>query len=186
MAGVAAVALSMVQSTQAITLTGNIGFTGLATLNTASAGTATTITSYSGTQVQGISGVIAGYAANNDNVTFTTPWTFYPGSAVPITPFWTDITSGTGLTFSLSSWTAVRDLVGSPSVKIVGIGTMSDTAGDTGAFDFVVTLQDPAAQAPQQFSFSASSHNVPDGGTTALLLGAALTGLFLLRKQVLA
>jgi hypothetical protein len=120
-------------------------------------------------------------------LTFTAPWTFYPSSSVAVTPLWTS-TLANGLTFSLSSWTATRGNNGQAYVAINGVGIMSDAIGDISKlYNFSVTFQDPSSDpASDTFTFSASQAPVPDGGSTVMLLGAALSAVGLLRKKLAA
>src|SRR5947207_12181786 len=89
MAGVVTVGIVLAQTLQAVPITGNIGFVGNVNLDTGTAATATTANSYSSTIVLSGSGYIATLAPAFTPLTFATPCTFYPGSSVAITPFWT-------------------------------------------------------------------------------------------------
>jgi hypothetical protein len=189
--GAITVAMALVQTIQAVPITGNIGFVGNVNLNTGTAATATIANSYSSTIVLSASGYIATLAPNFTPLTFVAPWTFYPGSSVAITPFWTS-TLANGLSFSLSSWTATRGTTSGanpePYVAISGVGIMSDTIGDISSlYNFTVTFADPASvPASDTFTFQASQAPVPDGGSTVMLLGAALSAVGLLRKKLVA
>src|SRR4051794_594881 len=90
----AVLALASVSITQAVTpapITGDITFVGLVTLDTASAGTANTVTGWSGLaagglpQVQARDGSFIGFVTPGDGVTFHSPWSFVSG---PILNFW--------------------------------------------------------------------------------------------------
>ncbi len=186
--------LGLATAVQAVPITGNIGFTGNVVLDTGTAQTATTALSYNsfinptGSYVSSGGGSIILLAPAGTLINFVTPWTFFPGSAVPITPFWTSI-SASGLTFSLSSWSATRNFSGGLwNVAITGTGIMTDSIGDgPTAYNYSVTFQDPASNpGTDTFTFSASQAPVPDGGATVMLLGAALSAFGLLRKKLTA
>ena len=181
----AAFASGLVLSTQAIPITGNITMSGGATFNAASVNTATAVTSWAPADfVKSVNG-FGGFVAINDTVTMGGAWTFLPAPGTATPALW----SVDGFTFDLTS-----DIVsqGGGFINITGIGTISSThAGyDTTAFNWNFSSQDPPAGTPDHpvWSFSASTvqlpTGVPDGGTTAILLGAALTGLGLLRKKL--
>jgi hypothetical protein len=86
---------------QAVPVTGSITFAGTVELNTASAGTATTVTAWHGLgaggnpQVQSSSGSFALFAPAGAAGVFSAPWSFNSG---PIMAFWT----AGGFTFSLT------------------------------------------------------------------------------------
>src|SRR5580698_1053619 len=101
-AGVAAAALALTQSVQAIPIVGNIGFGGNVTYDTSSAATATEVTSWNNTQVLAVS-------AGSTFASFITPiapamfnnsviWQFNDPSTV-IANFW----QAGGFTFTLDS-----------------------------------------------------------------------------------
>jgi hypothetical protein len=174
----AAFASGLVLSTQAIPITGNITMGGGATFNTASVNNATAVTSWAANDfvksVSGFSGV-----SINDLVTMGGAWTFLPAPGTAVSALW----SVDGYTFDLTS-----DVVsqGGGFINITGVGTIRNAAYDTTAFNWNFSSQDPSANTPPVWSWSASTAEVgvPDGGTTAMLLGAALTGLGLLRRKL--
>ena len=206
--GAAAVAVALVSTAQATLISGNIGFSGNVTLDTATAQTATIVTGWSDTGgganhelVTSGTGTLSGSTGLvpiTSEVTFNSPWTFDSGgSGTAPNPLWTFI-NGSGVTtsFNLQIWTtqlSFNALTGKWSDTIGGLGLMHTSAtGYTDTqYDFSVTLQDPASNPGlQQFTFSASQAPVPpvvpDGGMTVMLLGAALSGLGLLRRKLIA
>ena len=73
-------------------------------------------------------------------------------------------------------------------VSVSGTGIVSGNGYDPTPMSWDFTSQDPnAGTSPDSWTFSASGAStppsVPDGGSTAMLLGAALTGLAFLRKK---
>ncbi len=185
----AAAILALAQSTQAIPITGAIGFAGNATLNSATAATATTVTGWSGATtanpvVQSSSGILGTVLPANTQVAFVAPWNFTVSSL--ITGFWTAV--GPAVSFDLQNATFVRgNIFGSDYVSVYGTGLIHVAGYDATLWDFAITFQDPASvPSTQTFTFSASQHSVPDGGTTVLLLGAALSGMALIKRKLMA
>jgi hypothetical protein len=184
-AGVAAVALALTQSIQAIPVSGNIGFAGQVTLNSSSAGTASAVTGWVNPHVEGDSGSFSGIA-DNTPVTFTgSTWNFTTVSA--INPFW----SVDGFTFVLtSSW--ILSQGGSAAldngyVVVDGWGYVTGNGYAQTEMFWTFSISDPQAntQIPD-WSFQASATSVPDGGATVMLLGIALSGVALLKKKLMA
>jgi len=72
-------------------------------------------------------------------------------------------------------------------VIVNGTGTVTGNGFDATALAWSFTSQDPAVTAnPTTFTFSASGNSVPDGATTATLLGIALSGAALLKRKLTA
>lgn len=95
-AGVAAVAIALTQSVQAVPVTGNIGFTGGVEYNNTSAGNATAVTAWITPIATLDSGAFSSIALGTP-VTFTSQvWSFVTGSP-GINNFW----SVGGFTFNL-------------------------------------------------------------------------------------
>ena len=191
-ASVAAVALAMTQTLQAVPITGSVTFDGTVQLGNAgnpvsSVASATEVLNWYGNNgagnpyVASSSGSLA--AASFQPVTFATPWTFGTQSSL-----WSYLASN-GDTFTFSLTHINSDTVsGSPAaLTITGSGTITatgpvafDATGGTWAF----STQDP--ESGGVFSFSAASGSVPDGGATAMMLGLALSGIALLKKKLTA
>ena len=174
---------------KAITISGDITFAGGVELNTSSAGTATEVLAFTGANGLGspivisadgsFSGITPGTTA-----TFTSPW-FFNSGAVP------DLWSVGGFTFSLTSSSVVFQ-GGSPAiVGVDGTGIISGFGASSEA-TWSFSTSDPGAAGANGtliFSFQAASGTVaavPDGGTTAMLLGLGVLGLGLVKKQILA
>jgi hypothetical protein len=91
------------------------------------------------------------------------------------------VTAGsTVYTFTVTSES--QDLTSPSQINLKGSGTFSDgTAGD----DAAGTWQLGFGATGAAFSFqSTAGTNVPDGGMTVMLLGAALSGLALIRRKL--
>jgi hypothetical protein len=186
-AGVVAVAAALTQSIQAVSVTGNIGFTGGVTYDTASAGTATEVTSWINPFVTLRSGAFLSVPVGTA-ATFAAPWTF---ANAGLNPFW----SAGGYTFQLLSsfvfqqgGTIFSGPLANGFVVVDGTGIVSGNGYDPTVMSWSFTSQDPKASVnPDTWTFSASAASlVPDGGSTVMLLGIALSGLALLRKKMTA
>ena len=188
-AGIAAVALALTQTLQAIPITGGIGFQGAVQLDTSSAGTATAVTAWVSPTVLLTVGTFAlgsPYGvANFTPVTFAAGnWNFNTTSA--INNFW----SVGDYTFQLlSSYIVLPPTAG--SVTVNGTGIVSITGSNPLNYTPTVmswsfTTQDPGIGNPAQYTFSASTVSVPDGGATVMLLGIAFSGVALLKRNLKA
>jgi opacity protein-like surface antigen len=174
----AAVLVLAAQATQAIPVTGAIGFTGQAGYNTGSVGTATAVSTWYNTQVNGDSGSFSVLPLNS-SVTIAAPWSFTTTSAIP--SFWT----AGGFTFELlSSWITAQ---GTGFVVVNGTGLVTAPGYDATTLSWSFSSQDPTVtDSPASWTFSASSKSVPDGGTTMLLLGATLSGIAMIKRKLSA
>lgn len=184
-AGAAVVALTLTQATYATPITGDIGFTGNAALDTSSAGTATEVTAWSDTAVSADSGSFAAYITVPPNVAATfnnsVAWKFNDPST-PINNFW----QVGGFTFELLSSYIVAQPAG--YVDVAGTGTVSGNGYTPTTMSWSFSVQDPSiagANGPV-WTFSASTSSIPDGGSTVMLLGLALSGAALLRRKLMA
>ena len=165
------------QQAQAIPITGSMTFTGGAKFDTASLATASTVNTFSNTNVQDADGSFTGISGP---VTMSAPWTFAPVPGLARPALW----SIGGFTFDLAGTTAVeRPKVGNIQFLVItGVGTLFGPAG----FDPTHVTWSFSTQSPSSggnFSFSASTSAVPDGGMTVTLLGAALIGLAAYRAK---
>jgi hypothetical protein len=186
--GAAAAVLTAVTA-QAIPVTGSITFAGGVNLDTGSAGTATTVTAWYGPDpdpdpiVVSRSGSFAAFVPNLSPATFTAPYTFVSGAHPAL---WTV----GGFTFNLLF--SVIDAQTAGSVSAMGIGIITGNGFDPTFATWRFSTQDPSAVEDGRgavFSFSASdgaTGRVPEGGTTLVLLGVALSGLGLLRRKLVA
>ena len=174
---------------QAVPISGNITFAGGVELNSSSAGTATGVIAWTGANGLGFPEVISSDGSFStvtpgSAVTFTAPWFFNSGAVI-------DLWSVGGFTFDLTSSHIVFQ-GGSPAiVGVDGTGTVSGF-GSSSEMTWSFSTSDPGASGANGtliFSFQAASGTVaavPDGGTTAMLLGVAVLGLGLVKKQILA
>lgn len=181
-AGVAALAFGLTQTLHATLVSGNIGFTGGATINSSSMATATMITSWISPIVTLDSGSFATISLGT-SVNISSPWSFNSGA---ISSFWTV----GGFTFNLLS-SVISIQGGTPGVNgyvvVDGTGTVSGNGYAATPMIWNFTSQDPVAGTnPDSWTFGARASAIPDGGATVMLLGLALTGLTLLKRQLAA
>jgi len=177
-AGIAALAFAVSSTASAALINGIVTIAGGATLDTNNANTATGVIAWNGAIVVSSDGDFAAAGVDfGDVVALQAPWAFSTNST--IVNFW----SVGGFSFDLtSSSIAPMGQTGNGSVTVHGSGYIYGNGYEEtkGTWSFT-TQNNPNAQGI--FSFSASVESVPDGGTTAALLGAALVGLSLLSRR---
>jgi VPDSG-CTERM motif len=189
MAAIAVAVCGVAGIASAVPITGNITFAGGVTLNTSSAGTATEVLSWTGPGGTGLPVVISddgsfSSVATGTQATFATPWSFNAGA---VNALWTV----GGFTFDLTSSHIVFQ-GGSPAgVLVDGIGAVSGNGLSPEAMTWSFSTSDPGAAGTGELVFSfqvadGTTGTVPDGGTTAMLLGLGVLGLGLLKKQMFA
>ena len=185
MTAVAAAVFCLEGVANAIPISGDITFAGGVTLDTDSAETATEVTAWTGAGGVGSPVVISAsqsFSGLADSAaTFTAPWFFNSGAVASL---W----SVGGFTFDLTSSHIVFQ-GGSPAgVLVDGIGIVTGPGFTATPMDWSFSVTDPSASTTYGaiFSFQAAGGSVPDGGTTAMLLGTGILGLGLLKKLMLA
>lgn len=175
-------------STQAIPITGSVDMSGTATLDSTLLGSAGSATAFTGVTVGGVpTGSYAG--TFGDSVTWKA-FGWNPSTA-PVTSLWSyhDIVTGFTYTFDLASVTVKSqdntflNLLGTGTLNITGVGSPYDAT--SGSWSFTISNPDGGAHANFAFTFANSQTAVlPDGGATVMLLGAALSGLALIRRKL--
>ena len=171
--------MAFTQTTTAIPttpITGNIGFSVAVQINSGSVQTATGATGWFSTVVNATSGSFVS-VANGSSVTMAPTWSF-ASTALP--SFW----SVGGFTFDLASSTISSQ--DSLFLNVILTGSVRATGFQTTAFSGTFQVANPPANGLTTFTERLSFNAVPDGGSTMLLLGSALTGLGLLRRKLLA
>lgn len=187
---------------QAVPISGNITFAGGAVLDTSSAATATEVTSWTGPGGAGdplvisADGSFSGVAPGTE-ATFSSPWFFNSGA---VSSLW----SVGGFTFDLTSShivyqaTTVEGGVPIGAAVVEGIGAVMGNGESPEAMTWSFSINDPGAASDKGllFSFQVADGTVgsvtpppgevPDGGTTAMMLGLSVLGLGLVKKQLLA
>lgn len=176
--------LSAVFSTLALAapVTGSIGFTGPYVANDGDLTVATSI-SFANSGVNQIvtdgnhTGSFAGIATGTAVTMFTPLVVNQPGVVLPGGPIWS--VGGFSLTLT-SIWEVYND---SSSLLLKGMGVLSDgNAADDSIGEWIGTFN----KSGTNFTFSASSSSIPDGGTTAVLLGLGLVGLSVIARRKIA
>lgn len=174
------IAMAATATIQATPITGSISMNGGDTLNTADVTTASQITGWNNVQVQADSGTFASIA-QNANVLMSAPWTFNPSTGLA------NLWSVGGFSFSVTSDVfTTYYLNGIGWLSISGNGTISGNGYDTTPFIWNFSTSNPPTTGTQNFTFSAATATVPDGGATVMLLGAALSVMGLFRKKLIA
>jgi hypothetical protein len=194
MGAVAVAACGVAGSARADAISGDITFAGGATLNNSSAASATEVLSWTGPGGTGEpivvsdSGSFAGIAPGTA-ATFTAPWFFNSGSVASL---W----SVGGFTFDLTSskiayqGTTVQGGTTVGGVLVTGIGAVVGNGLSAEAMTWEFASGDPSAGGVFSFQVAdgttGGSSSVPDGGTTAMLLGLGVLGLGVVKKQMFA
>lgn len=182
---VLAMALALTSAAFAVPVNGSIGFTGPYTANDPNLTLATQISfANSGpTQITTdgtVSGSFAGIAAGTP-VTMFTPIVINQGGG----PNPTGVTLPGGSiwsvgVFSLTLTSLVEQFNTAQTLVLYGVGTLSNgNPADNSIGDWVATF----SRSGSSFTFAATSSSVPDGGSTALLLGLGLLGLGALARR---
>ncbi|MEO7297670.1 MAG: hypothetical protein ABI042_03725 [Verrucomicrobiota bacterium] len=193
LAGVIAL-VGLTASVQAIPITGTIQLGGTVQFNTTSLQSATIATfPVNDIQVSSGSGSYTG-TAGAAPVTFNT-FNFSSTGLNTVSPLWSFVWTGKTYQFNLESITTVSRQSfpnGSDQLFVGGFGKVSITGFDTTAANWSFNVTDSSGGNGGIFLFAFNDSNtaipasVPDGGTTVMLIGAALSGLGLIRKKLVA
>ncbi|HSY16739.1 MAG TPA: VPDSG-CTERM sorting domain-containing protein [Candidatus Acidoferrales bacterium] len=189
-AAAAAVAVVLGQSVQAVPINGEISFTGTATLNAATATGSSEVFSWANNALDQHTGTFSGLSAAS-SVSLLNNWFFNSGLK---NSFWTVTDGLTQYKFNLSGSGVFSTTPDSITIFLAGtvIATFNGLPApglDPTAFTGSLTITDPGTSNPSGgFTYKQSIlfNNVPDGGTTVLLLGSALSGLALIRRKLSA
>jgi hypothetical protein len=182
----AALALGMVSAVQATPINGSIGFLGLYTQNGGTAGNLASATSFTIintvanpiiVQPGSATGDLAGAGAP---ITYATP-IGVNGNAPSLVglQLWS-ATKGL-ITYSLLVTSETQSFTSGTQLNLTGTGILRDgnPADNTSG-----VWQIGFGVSGSSFTWQSTSASAPDGGTTAMLLGAALSGLALLRRKL--
>jgi hypothetical protein len=181
-----AVALGMVSAVHAIPINGSIGFTGSYTQNGGTAGNLATATSF--TIINTVLNPIVVFDSTGDLAGAGAPITFASPIGVNGNPpsliglqLWS-ATKGL-ITYSLLVSTEAQTFTSGVQLNLAGTGTLRD---GTAADNTPGVWQIGFGVSGSSFTWQSTSatQGVPDGGTTVMLLGAALSGLGLLRRKL--
>jgi hypothetical protein len=167
-----------VQKADAVMLNGAITIAGGAIFDTDSLATATRVNTWQDVSVMSRDGDFTSFVNPGDAVTMGSPWIFSPSTPTP------GLWSVGGFTYDLMSATVV--LQNSDFLLVQGTGMISGNGFDPTMGTWNFTSQSPDANGVFSFSASDDFGGVPDGGTTAALLGVGLISLGLVRRKLLA
>ena len=186
-AGVVVLAALAINNARAVPITGNIGFTGEAVVNSSQASTSTMVTQWNATQIIGNpSGSFATSGLTQfETAVFSSPWVF--NDTTPITSFW----SVGGFTFALANSlidpTGTGGIAGHSSIKVDVNGSVSGHGYTATAFSGTLTFADPNdGTGPDAFTAQwafTPVNSVPDGANTLTLLGLTTLGLMLVNRK---
>jgi len=178
----AAAVLGAFSTAQAVPIVGSIGFTGTDSqtggtqgdLSTAHSMTIVSINTPNGT------GVLAGPYTS---FSFTSPIGVNGfGPTLVGGQLWTVLISG--VTYDLLVTSSSQPFTSAGQLNLTGSGTLQD---ETLADNTTGTWNLQFAVSGNSFTWgSTSANNIPDGGATVLLLGAALSAMGLFRKKLIA
>jgi hypothetical protein len=173
------------QQAQASQINGNINFAGSVQFNTNLLQNVTrVVTWYDILNHAGFSSVAPGGTgdfagiAPGTQATMAQPWIFIPSTPTP------GLWSVGGFTFDLLTSTVVTR--NSTFLNISGTGIVSGNGFDPTSMEWSFTAQNAGGRPRTIFSFSANGVAVPDGGTTVMLLGAALGVLGMARRFLMS
>ncbi len=180
---VAALAFGLTLSAQAIRISGDISFSGgPMEVNTGDLSTGTAITGFGTVTTTDVSGDYASVTSGT-LVNTTTGFQFIPSLAPsPAVDVWRFVFDTRTYSFDLGLIQGVSQGIvnGTRYLQITGTGTLHITGLEDTPGSYLLT----ADSANSMFSFSSHSAAIPDGGMTLLLLGAAFSGLTLLRRKL--
>ena len=189
-----AAAIGMVASVQATQIVGSIQMSGQVGLDTTDLATAS-VANFTGLNPAGL--VVSGTGSYSGVPTgLSSPPVTFAGfnivaGAQSISPLWTFTYNGNVYSFDLGTITSVGSALGvntrdTGDLLVKGSGTVSITGFDTTAANWSFDITDTAGGTGTSFTFgfAQSDTSLPDGGTTAMLMGAALSGLALIRRKL--
>jgi len=173
-------------------INGIISFSGSATVNGTNLEDATSFLSFGPVTVGSsatVTGDYTGTAAASANFT---PFTWDPvGASLPVQPLWSFASEGNTYAFNLGSLKV--DYVSPTALVLSGFGTASVTGPGLEKTDTAgLWILSGQTLGSSSFTFSATTmvpppttggQSVPDGGTTALLLGLGVCGVGWLRRK---
>ncbi len=178
-------------SASAIPISGTVRMSGDVTLDsqTLSASTKASFVNPAGSVSSGTGSYVGTTGASVNFANFT----YFPvaSASTPVNPLWSFVSGGLTYSFSLlniSSVTFVDDtfllIQGNGNVDITGAGSLYDETAAN--WSFTITDTSGGSSGSFVFGFADSNTAAPDGGTTVMLLGAALTGLGLIKRKLAA
>lgn len=189
-AGAAVAAIAMTASVKASPITGSISITGNYNALSGANGTGSVVSDLTTAHSMVVTGNFNVFntagnfvGANASTVTFASPINVNPANnLIPNVQLWSVVAGGVTYTFTVNTESQTAPTSG--SISLSGTGTFADgIPGDSVGGTFQLGFGADGTV----FSFqNNNSVGVPDGGTTAMLLGSAMIGLGLLKKKLFA
>ena len=182
MAGTVAALVGCGSVVQAVPITGSIGFTGTYTQNGGTRGNLSTATSMTVNTI-GV-GTTSGSFIGAIDPTFAASISVNP--AVGVGRLWT-VKVGS-ITYTFDSTSESENLDTPTGLHLIGTGSMADGTPadtDTGTWQLGFGVSGDSFEWQSTASPDAPT-GVPDGGSTAMLLGAGCFGIGLLKRKVKA
>jgi|ERR1035437_2836186 hypothetical protein len=179
----AAFALAVTASVQATQISGTIRQSGDVTLDTQDLATANGATAFANVNVAGTP--TGDFSTTGGSLVVWKPFTWVPSSA-PVVSLWSFASGGKNYSFDLASITGVTR-TDSTELLITGLGTVNISTFDPTPANWSFTITDTSGGVSGSFVFGFADSNtatLPDGGMTVMLLGAALSGLALIRRKL--
>lgn len=163
------------QQAQATPITGDITFGGVVEFDSHNLSLAKQVSTWNLAIVTSDSGDFSSIPVLS-SVTIA-PWIFNPST--PTIPLW----SVGGFSFDLMSSTIVTQT--NFFLNVTGVGTLSGPGFDPTPGTWSFTVSNAKGETRDAFGFQSDTASglVPDGGTTAALLGLALAGIEVLRRK---
>ena len=180
--------LQAVQFTaSAIPITGELNMGGAAVLNNSSLSSATGVTSFLGVRANSASTGVFTDAGSDRALITMNKFNWNPSSA-PVLPLWSFDHDGVSFWFNLDSLLVVSHTAN--FLNLTGVGTIFSSAYDSvkGSWSFTISDPDGTGTGSGNFRFgfqsaSTAVSSVPDGGTSAVLLGLSFLGFAVLRRK---
>ncbi len=166
--------MAFAQAAAATPITGGIAFDGTVQLDSTTVGAATKAIGWSSTSVNAASGSFASLG-NNSALTLSPMWLFNTG---PVQKFW----SVGGFNFNLSTSAIFSQDISCIDVFLAG--NVSGNGYENTAFTDMFQIDQQPVNGVTKFSQKYDFNGVPDSGSTILLLGAAMSGLVLIRRKL--
>lgn len=178
MAGAVAALVSIGSVARATPIVGSVGFTGTYTQTGGTKGNLTTATSMKITSTA--IGTATGNFAGASLVSFAP--TFAVNPATGLTALWSILVGST--TYTFTSTYESQNLTSPTGLHLLGTGLITDgnaTDNTTGTWQLGFGVSGDSFQ--WQSTAATATANVPDGGPTTMMLGAALSSLCLFGKK---
>lgn len=178
-----AICVALVGATGAVKadfITGALSIDGNAAFDNTTIGSATEVTDWDSPETTRVGSGSFSSIPRNTDINITAPWTFNSGATLGFISF-------DGYTFNLATST-ITSQTGGPNggVTVYGYGTLFGNGFSPTTYAYTFSSTGLESGSPLEQSFQATLYVLPDGGTTAALLGGSLTILGLIRRKLAA